>query len=274
VAIAIVAKDCDVLLVCRRGDDAGSISWQFPAGIVKPRTAPEETAVRETLAETGVHCAVRQNLGSRLHPVSKVHCDYCLCDYLGGTAESKDVVENVAVTWVPCGDVTRFIPQDVLYPPILAVLEDSMTQHPPEQEAAIAAAVIVDEGRVLLVRRRQKEGSLLWAFPSGRVEPSEAPAEAAAREVNEEVGLEVKPVKILGERVHPTTGRTMIYVACDIVAGQASVVAEDELAELAWASHSELATYVPNGFFPAVQEHLDSLLPHHPCENGTGTAGE
>jgi hypothetical protein len=138
--------------------------------------------------------------------VSKVHCDYCLCDYLGGTAESKDVVENVAVTWVPCGDVTRFIPQDVLYPPILAVLEDSMTQHPPEQEAAIAAAVIVDEGRVLLVRRRQKEGSLLWAFPSGRVEPSEAPAEAAAREVNEEVGLEVKRSRSSANESTPRPG--------------------------------------------------------------------
>src|SRR5205807_2298615 len=36
VAVAVVVKDSDVLLVCRRGEDGGGISWQFPAGVVKP----------------------------------------------------------------------------------------------------------------------------------------------------------------------------------------------------------------------------------------------
>ncbi|MEV6106663.1 NUDIX domain-containing protein [Streptomyces sp. NPDC051940] len=124
VAIAIVIRDADVLLVCRRGDDAGGITWQFPAGVVKPGVPPELVTVQETHSETNVHCAVRQHLGSRLHPITGVLCEYFLCEYLAGDARNSDVVENVDVTWAPKNAITRFIPADRIYPPIMAVLEE------------------------------------------------------------------------------------------------------------------------------------------------------
>lgn len=121
VAIAVVVKGAEVLLVCRRGD--ASISWQFPAGIVKPGAAGESVTVQETFAETGVRCAVREHLGSRLHPVTGAFCDYWICDYLSGEAENRDVVENADVTWAPITALPRFIPADRIYPPILDALE-------------------------------------------------------------------------------------------------------------------------------------------------------
>jgi hypothetical protein len=48
VAVAVVVKGSDVLIVCRRGGDAQGISWQFPAGMVKPDMEPGIVAVRET----------------------------------------------------------------------------------------------------------------------------------------------------------------------------------------------------------------------------------
>ncbi|WP_434595889.1 NUDIX hydrolase [Streptomyces sp. A5-4] len=126
VAIAVVVRDDEVLMVCRRGDDASGITWQFPAGVIKPGVRPETTTIRETLDETGVHCAIRQNLGERLHPVTGVHCMYFLCEYLAGDATNSDVVENVDVTWVAKSTVTRFIPADKIYPPILEVLEEDI----------------------------------------------------------------------------------------------------------------------------------------------------
>lgn len=123
VAVAVVVKDSDVLIVCRRGDDGGGISWQFPAGVVKPGVPPETVAIRETLGETGVHCAVVRNLGSRLHPVTNVFCDYLLCEYLAGEAENIDVVENVSVMWTDKTKLTRFIATDQIFPPILEALE-------------------------------------------------------------------------------------------------------------------------------------------------------
>jgi 8-oxo-dGTP diphosphatase len=124
----------------------------------------------------------------------------------------------------------------------------------------IAAAVIIQNGRVLLVRRRVKEGKLSWQFPAGAVEDNESAGQAAVREAREETGLAVAETKVLGERVHPVTGRTMIYVACDVVKGEARVVDEDELADFVWSDRERLATYVPYGFYEPVQRHLDNAL--------------
>jgi 8-oxo-dGTP diphosphatase len=123
VAIAVAVKDSEVLIVCRRGDDGGGISWQFPAGMVKPGVSPETVAVRETLSETGVHCSVVRQLGSRIHPITNVLCNYLLCDYLAGEAQNLDVIENVSVVWVDRKVLPRFIPPDRIFPPVLEALE-------------------------------------------------------------------------------------------------------------------------------------------------------
>lgn len=80
--------------------------------------------MRETLAETGVHCIVRRSLGNRLHPVTAVKCEYFLCDYLAGEAANIDIIENVDVTWARRDAVTRFITADMIFPPILAALKE------------------------------------------------------------------------------------------------------------------------------------------------------
>jgi 8-oxo-dGTP diphosphatase len=135
-----------------------------------------------------------------------------------------------------------------------------MTTETHSLEDAIAAAVIVRDGKVLLIRRRLREGSLLWALPSGGVEPGETAEEAAVRETKEEVGLDVRATSVLGGRIHPNTGRQMIYVACESNSGDAQVLDADEIAELAWAERAELSNYVPYGFFNAVQDYLDLQL--------------
>lgn len=123
VAVAVVVRGEQVLVVCRRDDAGPGSAWQFPAGVVKPGGSAATVAVRETLAETGVHCTVRREIGSRLHPITDVHCDYLLCDYLTGDAENIDVAENVSVVWADIVQLTRFIPADRIYPPILEALE-------------------------------------------------------------------------------------------------------------------------------------------------------
>ncbi|MGZ3147955.1 NUDIX hydrolase [Lentzea chajnantorensis] len=122
VAIAVVVDERNVLMVQRREDD-GSTSWQFPAGMIKPRASAATTAIRETLSETGVHCRVTRHLGSRLHPITQVYCEYLLCEYLAGEAQNIDTVENVSVIWTPSDRLTRFIPTETIFPPILDALE-------------------------------------------------------------------------------------------------------------------------------------------------------
>lgn len=129
-------------------------------------------------------------------------------------------------------------------------------------QPGISAAIIADGGRVLMIRRRISEGELMWQFPAGGIEAGETPEQAAVRETHEETGLIVEAVKLLGERVHPKTGRLMSYTACSLLDGEAIVGDAEEIAEVAWVSHGEIPEHVPYGLFEPVQAYLDEALPH------------
>lgn len=124
----------------------------------------------------------------------------------------------------------------------------------------VASAVIVQDGRLLLARRRQQEGTVLWSMPGGKTEPGETPEQAAVREAREETSLTVEARAILGERVHPATGRRMIYVACDVIAGTARVGDPEEHDAMEWVAIPDIPQYVPAGLFEPVQRHLDAVL--------------
>jgi 8-oxo-dGTP diphosphatase len=127
-------------------------------------------------------------------------------------------------------------------------------------QPVVSMAIIAHEGAVLMIRRRQREGELLWAFPGGAVEAGETPEQAAVREVAEEVGLTVAAVRVLGERVHPKTGRPISYTACTVVDGEPAVLDAEEIAEVAWVKHSEIPAHVPYGLYDPVQAYLDEAL--------------
>jgi 8-oxo-dGTP diphosphatase len=261
VAIAVVVTDLDALVVCRREVDPSGITWQFPAGIVKPGASAAIIAVRETLAETGVHLTVRSELGRRVHPLTGVDCRYFLCDFPGRRRrEPRRERERQRHLGAPARHHPFHPRRADLSADSARTQSEVMTQSPAAERAPIAASIIVSDGRVLMVRRRVKEGELSWQFPAGEVEAGESPDDAAVREAWEETGLTVRATKGLGERIHPATGRTMVYVACDVVAGTPYVGDEEELAEVAWCDRATLTSYVPYPFYGPVQEYLDAAL--------------
>ena len=125
---------------------------------------------------------------------------------------------------------------------------------------ALSMAVVVSDGKLLMIRRSEREGDLLWALPGGAIETGESPEDAAVRETLEETGLVVKAVRLLGERVHPKTGRAMSYTACEVLQGEAHVADEDELDAVAWVTLDEIGDYVPYGLYGPVQAYLDDVL--------------
>ena len=72
--------------------------------------------------------------------------------------------------------------------------------------AAVAIVPVGEDGRVLLIDHyRFITGTRGWEVPSGRIEPGETVAEAAARELLEETGHQASGWDTLG-RYHPSNG--------------------------------------------------------------------
>ena len=108
----------------------------------------------------------------------------------------------------------------------------------------VTGVVFDDVGRVLLGRRADTGE---WALPSGIPEPGEQMAEALAREVAEETGVEVVVERLLGLWTHdPLTypnGDVCQFVdhafACRATGGEAHV-ADDESLEVGWFAVADL----------------------------------
>ena len=63
------------------------------------------------------------------------------------------------------------------------------------------------DGKVLMIHRaKEDEHKGLWLAPGGKVEPNEAPLEAAVREVEEETGLVIDPPELKGLINFPDDG--------------------------------------------------------------------
>jgi len=129
----------------------------------------------------------------------------------------------------------------------------------PEPQPVVAAIVTSHLG---VLAGRRNDGKPPWTFIAGEIDPGESQVDAAVREVKEETGLRVRAGnREIGRRVHPKTGRTMIYLACMPTEGTEVFVGDpDELAEVRWLSLREVDELMP-GMFEPVREHLTRLIP-------------
>lgn len=67
-----------------------------------------------------------------------------------------------------------------------------------KKQITVTAAIIWQDGKVLITKR--PEGTHLegmWEFPGGKKEEAETLEECIAREIKEELGVQVKPEKLL-----------------------------------------------------------------------------
>lgn len=71
--------------------------------------------------------------------------------------------------------------------------------YPPRPILAVSTAVLRG-GRVLVARRANAPGAGLYSLPGGLVEIGETLAQAAARELMEEVGVTALPIGLCGAR--------------------------------------------------------------------------
>ncbi len=110
------------------------------------------------------------------------------------------------------------------------------------REIHVVGAAILHRGRCLVARRGP--GMSLagkWEFPGGKVEPGEGPREALAREIREELGLEIE-VGLVAGRGTVTAGERFIVLDVYFAELTGGALALAEHSEVSWHAADTLMT--------------------------------
>ena len=255
-----------LLIKCAVGE-----GWGTPGGSVEPDEQPADAVVRETWEETGLLIEPERVLGVYGGPEFRVtYANRDQVSYLGTAFECRvvggalrpdlDKVSEVAyfsqaeLTGLDLSPLQRVILADVFaghaddrtrfqsptwQPPAGGVRKGGMSDylHSLRQKVghdllfmpAVGGIIRDDRGRVLL-QKRTDTGR--WHPPGGAIEPHEHPADAVVREVWEETGLLVEPVRVTGVYggsdfyvTYPNGDQIVVYSVmfeCRVVGGEMS----------------------------------------------------
>ena len=120
----------------------------------------------------------------------------------------------------------------------------------------VTAAVLQRDGKVLLAKRPSK-GLLggMWEFPGGKIEKSETLADCLAREIREELDVDIRVGEPFGVYRHAYTHFriTLHAFLCELMGGEPRPI---EAAGLAWVLPTDLGTYPMGKVDRQIAQHL------------------
>jgi ADP-ribose pyrophosphatase YjhB (NUDIX family) len=131
----------------------------------------------------------------------------------------------------------------------------------PQRPVLGIGALIFERGRILLVERGKEPLKGYWSLPGGVLEIGETLEQGIIREVREETGLEVEPLKMLEifERIirdsqgAPEYHYVLIDYVCRVTGG--SLRAADDASRVAWVPRRLLSTYqITTGTLPVIEK--------------------
>ncbi|MGP4027254.1 NUDIX hydrolase [Actinomadura sp. 3N407] len=116
---------------------------------------------------------------------------------------------------------------------------------------SVAGVVVDEEGRALLVRRRDNGR---WEPPGGVLELDESVHDGLRREVREETGLDVEPDRLTGVYKNMKRGVVALVFRCNILGGQLTTNAE--VSEFRWASAPDVSELLSEAFAVRITDAL------------------
>jgi 8-oxo-dGTP diphosphatase len=119
--------------------------------------------------------------------------------------------------------------------------------------------VILRDRKILLYKRVKPPEAGHWSIVGGKVDHMEPAEEAARREAEEESGLTIGPITLLGHtEVISATDRqhwiSLLYIADDF-SGDPSLTEPDKLSDFGWFTRSDLPQPL-SAFAQAAISHL------------------
>jgi len=109
-------------------------------------------------------------------------------------------------------------------------------------EIVVAAMIARDDGRILIAER--PEGKFMagwWEFPGGKLEFAEPPEAGLAREVKEELGIEIEvgdPFHVVNVARTPESAVLVVFYWCRWTGGEIQLL---DAGDVAWVTVDEFA---------------------------------
>ncbi len=127
-------------------------------------------------------------------------------------------------------------------------MKDDRT-YPARPMVGVGALIHDSEGRILLIKRRFEPNKGRWALPGGMLETGENLADAARREVREELGVDVKVQRLFQvaeEIINDAEGKTRYHFVLVDYLGRLNpsgveITLNEESERYAWFRPDEVA---------------------------------
>ncbi len=109
-----------------------------------------------------------------------------------------------------------------------------------QHSVSVTGVVARPDGRVLLIRRAD-DGR--WVPPGGVLERDETPEQGVVREVLEETGVKVRPLRLVGVYKNMQLGVVSLAFLCEPIGGAEQV--SDEATAVSWLTVAEATEAAP-----------------------------
>jgi 8-oxo-dGTP diphosphatase len=126
------------------------------------------------------------------------------------------------------------------------------------------AVLVMKEGKLLLCRRKSSHGENEYASPGGHLEHMESFAACAAREVMEETGMEIGPIRflrVLNTMQYAPKHYIDVAFAAEWKSGEPEVREPDKVEGWAWYDLAAL----PSPLFGTVPTAIEALRGERVC---------